>query len=77
MRMYLFYYEDDFETYACEKGAWTRIRFTWDDKARTLTIGAREGAYDGMLTNRSFTVVLPDGASRRVAYTGSEVKVKF
>ena len=70
-------YEDDFETYACEKGALTRIRFTWNDKARTLTIAARNGAYDGMLRDRAFTIVLPDGMSRRVAYAGKEVNIKF
>ena len=70
-------YEDDFETYACEKGAWTRIRFTWNDKARTLTIAARNGEYEGMLKDRAFTIVLPDGATRRVVYAGKEVNIKF
>jgi alpha-D-xyloside xylohydrolase len=70
-------YEDDFETYACEKGAWTRIRFTWNDKTRALTIAARNGEYEGMLKDRAFTVVLSDGATRRVVYAGKEVNIKF
>jgi len=70
-------YEDDFETYACEKGAWTRIRFIWNDKSRTLVIGARQGTYDGMLKERTFRIVMPDGATKRVAYNGNETKVSF
>ena len=70
-------YEDDFETYAYEKGAFTRIPFTWCDKTRTLTIGAREGAYPEMLKKRTFTVVLPDGTTTSVAYSGDAVKVKL
>ena len=30
----------------------------WDDAAKTLTIGAREGSFPGMLTERTFRVVL-------------------
>ena len=70
-------YEDDFETYACEKGEWTRIRFSWDDATRTLTIGKRCGAYPGMPEKRVFRIVLPDGTAKSVEYSGEEVKVDF
>lgn len=70
-------YEDDFETYACEKGEWSRIRFTWDDGARTLTIAEREGSYPGMLSKRVFRIILPDGTSKSVEYSGSELIVKL
>jgi beta-xylosidase len=43
----------------------------------TLTIAARNGEYEGMLKDRAFTVVLPDGATRRVVYAGKEVNIKF
>jgi alpha-D-xyloside xylohydrolase len=51
-------YEDDGATYAYEKGAFSRIPLMWNDAARTLTIGAREGSYSGMLGERTFHVVL-------------------
>lgn len=70
-------YEDDFETYACEKGEFTRIPFAWDDSSRTLAIGARKGSYKGMIERRTFRVRLPDGTVRTVAYDGSATSVSF
>lgn len=70
-------YEDEFDNYNYEKGVYTEIPMTWNDKSRTLTIGARKGQFDGMLTNRSFTVKTQDGKSRTVNYTGKRVKVKL
>jgi alpha-D-xyloside xylohydrolase len=51
-------YEDDGLTYGYEKGALARIPLRWDDAARTLTIGRREGTFPGMLAERTFHVVL-------------------
>jgi len=51
-------YEDENDGYAYEKGAHATIALHWDDGARTLTIGAREGRFPGMLTERTFRVVL-------------------
>lgn len=70
-------YEDEFDNYNYEKGAYTEIPMTWDDSARRLTIGARKGEYDGMLAERTFRVVLPDGVEKTVAYKGKKVSVKF
>jgi alpha-D-xyloside xylohydrolase len=49
----------------------------WNDNHRTLTIADRRGNYDGMLTNRIFNVVLPDGTKQAVTYIGTETSVKF
>lgn len=70
-------YEDDGHTYAYERGESSRITMKWDEARRTLTIGAREGAYPGMLVKRAFRITLPGGASRRVAYSGKKVSVKL
>jgi alpha-D-xyloside xylohydrolase len=81
-------YEDDGLTYGYEKGAFARIPIHWDDAAKTLTIGKREGKFPGMLAKRTFNVVLvtkdkPAGfsftpkADQTVTYQGKEVKVKF
>ena len=81
-------YEDDGLTCGYEKGAFARIPIHWDDAAKTLTLGKREGKFPGMLAKRTFNVVLvtkdkPAGfsftpkADQTVAYQGKEVKVKF
>jgi len=81
-------YEDQGTTFDYEKGAFSQIPFHWDDKASTLTIGARTGAYNGMLNHRTFQVVLvskehPAGFSftprplRNVQYIGAEVRIKL
>jgi alpha-D-xyloside xylohydrolase len=51
-------YEDDGLTYGYEKGAFARIPLQWNDAAKTLTIGARSGQFPGMLTQRTFNVVV-------------------
>lgn len=51
-------YEDENVNYNYEKGAYSTITFTYDDLARTLTIGDRKGEFPGMLTERKFNIVL-------------------
>ena len=51
-------YEDQGTTYDYEGGAFTRIPITWTDATKTLTIGARQGSFTGMLATRTFQVVL-------------------
>jgi alpha-D-xyloside xylohydrolase len=50
-------YEDEGDTYNYETGKYSEIRFTWDDAAGQLTIGARTGSYSGMPASRTFNVV--------------------
>ena len=68
-------YEDEGDGYNYEKGAYTTILFSWNDRSRTLTIGDRKGQYPGMLQSRQFTVVLPDGTTKTVSYEGKAVTV--
>ena len=70
-------YEDEGDNYNYEQGAYTTIAFSWNDRARTLTIGARQGNYPGMILNRKFTVILPDGQSRQVDYDGNDITIKL
>ena len=74
-------YEDEFDNYNYEKGAYSTITFNWNDKTRTLTIGERQGEYPGMLTNRSFNINLVKpgdaGVAKSVTYTGKPVSVTF
>jgi alpha-D-xyloside xylohydrolase len=53
-------YEDENTNYGYEKGAFSRIRFTWNESARKLEIGAREGSFPGMLQQRYFRVTFVD-----------------
>ena len=51
-------YEDDGVSYRHEQGARATIPLTWDDKKKTLTIGARKGQFPEMVKNRTFQIVL-------------------
>jgi alpha-D-xyloside xylohydrolase len=81
-------YEDDGVTYGYEKGASARIPLRWNDAARTLTIGKREGSFVGMQKERTFEVVLvskakPVGfsfapkADKSVRYDGTPMEIKM
>jgi alpha-D-xyloside xylohydrolase len=81
-------YEDDGLTYAYEKGAFTRIPIHWNDAAKTLTIGKREGWFAGALAERTFHLVLVSKqkpvpfsftpqADRTVGYSGDRLLVKL
>lgn len=70
-------YEDEGDNYNYEQGAYSEILFTWNDVSRRLTIGARKGNFPGMLAQRNFTVVLPDGMQKTVNYNGKKTSVKF
>ena len=70
-------YEDEGDSYNYEKGVYSTIPFSWNDRSRTLTIGERKGEYPGMLKNRRFTIILPDGTTKTADYQGQAVTVSF
>ena len=70
-------YEDEGDNYNYEQGYYSNIIFTWTDRTRTLHISARQGGYKGMILERKFTLVLPDGTSRTTDYNGNQVTVKL
>ena len=70
-------YEDEGDNYNYEQGYYATITFVWNDKARTLTIGTRQGGYKGMILDRKFTIVLPDGTTRTVTHNGNEQTVRL
>jgi alpha-D-xyloside xylohydrolase len=81
-------YEDGNDGYDYTRGAHATIALHWEDAKRTLTVGAREGSFPGMLAQRTFHVVLvgpghgagiaesanPD---KTVAYAGTSLSVSF
>ncbi|MCR5697609.1 MAG: glycoside hydrolase family 31 protein [Marinilabiliaceae bacterium] len=70
-------YEDEGDNYNYENGYHSTIIFSWNDRSRTLTISPRQGGYKGMILERTFNVMLPDGTSKVVHHNGNEVKVKL
>ena len=70
-------YEDEGDNYNYEQGKYATITFVWNDKSHTLTIGQRQGSYNGMLTTRQFTIVLPDGQTQQVSYDGNETSIRL
>jgi len=70
-------YEDEGDNYNYEKGVYSTITFSWNDKARKLTIGARKGEFPGMLKSRKFMVVLPDGRQQEINYDGTECVISL
>ena len=81
-------YEDEGDNYNYEKGAFSKIKFEWDDENCTLTINKREGSYTNMQGKRKFHIILVSeghGAGlecekeidAEVEYIGDEINLKF
>jgi alpha-D-xyloside xylohydrolase len=51
-------YEDQGLTYDYQQGSFSEIPLRWTEATRTLSIGARQGSFTGMLQSRTFQVVL-------------------
>lgn len=69
-------YEDEGDNYNYEKGAFSTIPLSWNDKKNTLTIGQREGSYEGMAAQSTIIVKTPKG-EKTITYKGKKVSVKL
>jgi alpha-D-xyloside xylohydrolase len=80
-------YEDEGDNYHYEKGVLATIPLIWNEAAGTLTIGARQGKFPGMLKERTFRIVFVSAGHGTgveetvpvdaiVKYTGGSVVVK-
>ena len=63
-------YEDEGDNYNYEKGVYSTITFKWNDRTRTLTVGACQGEYPGMLATRTFNIKVVGGGEKSVRYNG-------
>ena len=77
-------YEDEGDNYNYEKGDFSEIQFSWNDKENTLTIHQRKGEYKGMLKKRNFRIVIgakgdkePKRFDKTINYEGKKVTVKL
>lgn len=53
-------YNDEAVNYNYQKGQFEKIKVSYDEASKKLTIGAREGSYPGMLQERTFEIVWID-----------------
>lgn len=81
-------YEDENDNYNYEKGAFSTIKFEWKDKSKTLNISKISGGFNGILTNRTFNIVLVDKQNtaggiksskinKTIQYSGKAASVKL
>lgn len=81
-------YEDENTNYNYEKGKFTRIPISYSEAGKTLTIGAQQGEFAGMLKKRTFRIVYINRDKAKatdfnapadvvVQYTGKAKKVKL
>lgn len=72
-------YEDEGVNYNYENGAYSTVRFDYNEESKTLTIGETKGAYAGMSKERIFTVEwIAKGRKNivsKVKYTGKTIDV--
>jgi alpha-D-xyloside xylohydrolase len=62
-------YEDDGVNRQYLNGKYSRIPLNWNEGAKTLTIGAREGGYPGMASKREINIRwMKAGAPRALAF---------
>ena len=59
-------YEDEGTNYNYEKGAFSTIDITYNEQAGTVTIGQRQGSFNGMLKKRRFNIVYVSSNSPRL-----------
>ena len=81
-------YEDEFDNRNFESGQYSEIPMTWNEQTKTLTIGARQGSFNGMLSQRTFNIVVvsPEKGTgdknsiaydRIVTYTGEPIAIQL
>ncbi len=80
-------YGDEGSNYDYEKGAFSIIPVSWNEATGELTIGKRQGEYDGMAKEQAFRVVFISKtnavsidrkvSSEKLKYTGEELKVSL
>lgn len=72
-------YEDENVNYNYEKGAYSKIAFSYDDRMKLLSIEEREGEFPGMLEERTFNIIPVSkngvGKIQTVKYNGLSMKV--
>lgn len=69
-------YDDSGDGYGYTRGDYSLIRFSWNDRSRTLSVAPREGHY---ASNPRFRIVCKNAAdtAHEIAYSGSAMRVNL
>ena len=67
-------YEDENDNYNYENGQFSKIKFTWDDTNKIVTIAEREGEFPGMKPEHTFHIELFKKESILHTWTGLEIE---
>ena len=74
-------YEDENDNYNYEKGAYSEIKFVWDNNKQQLTIEKRQGKFEGMIKNRSFQLHKETAettkTTKKITYKGDKMVIAF
>jgi alpha-D-xyloside xylohydrolase len=81
-------YEDEGTNYNYEKGAFATIPITYNEAAKTITIGERKGSFSGMLVKRVFRINMISQSKPRsldfnakidkqIIYEGKKITIKL
>ncbi|MFZ5939806.1 MAG: TIM-barrel domain-containing protein [Bacteroidota bacterium] len=82
------WYDDERDNYNYENGNYATVLLNWDDSAKVLTIGERQGTYPGIPEKISIRVILvgegsgtglpeQDGKGTEIEYSGETVTVNL
>ncbi len=72
-------YEDAGDGYEYESGACALVRLRWSESEGELTIGARQGCFDGMVQEREYNIIFISTAGRstfNLRYKGEAITVR-
>jgi alpha-D-xyloside xylohydrolase len=69
-------YEDEGVNHNYESGACSRIALSWNEGKQTLTIGKRQGEFEGMQETQTF-VLVKGNIKKEVSYTGKKMQIKL
>lgn len=81
-------YEDENVNYNYEKGACSLIPFKYDEESKTLKIGNREGTFEGMVSEKTISIVTMNKGSNfgfdpeintqiKIKYNGEQQTIKL
>ncbi|MCQ2432992.1 MAG: DUF5110 domain-containing protein, partial [Clostridia bacterium] len=68
-------YEDSGDSYDYESGAYAEYDLCWNDAARTLTVSARRGTFEGMAETRTLLIRAVGGKTTEITYSGKAVTI--
>jgi alpha-D-xyloside xylohydrolase len=72
-------YDDEGDNYNYEKGVYSVIPFEWNEQKQTLTIGKKQGEFEGLLKERIFNIIWvneSEGKGVEMSLDGKSIRYK-